>query len=230
MKRKLLLRKLSISAPKMKVRTVLSWPLRILVWMTPLALCAALMLVAYVMGRNNVAHAPTITTIDWTKLSDAEKSTRLIDQSAQAHLIDYLKTLERENVRLKEDLAFFNNLVPGTRETSGISIQGLEVAPFAPNQLRFRTLVMQGRNSKNRFSGELQLVVTAQKNNQTMYLVFPDQQLATPNMFKMAFQYYQRAEGILNLPEGVRVKHVQARIFENGNLRAYRTVETSIKS
>jgi HSP20 family molecular chaperone IbpA len=38
--------------------------------------------------------------------------------------------------------------------------------------------------------------------------------------FQLEFQRYQRIEGILPLPEGVQVKNVQARVLENGMLRA----------
>jgi hypothetical protein len=38
--------------------------------------------------------------------------------------------------------------------------------------------------------------------------------------FQLEFQRYQRIEGILPLPEGVQVRNVQARVLENGKVRA----------
>jgi len=41
-----------------------------------------------------------------------------------------------------------------------------------------------------------------------------------PEPFRLEFRRYQRIEGILTLPEGAQVKNVQARVLENGKLRA----------
>ena len=38
--------------------------------------------------------------------------------------------------------------------------------------------------------------------------------------FQLEFQRYQRIEGILPLPEGVQIRNVQARVLENGKVRA----------
>jgi hypothetical protein len=222
-KRKLLLQNLSISAPRMIVRSERPVPLKIAMWITPLIVCGGLILLAYQIGRHFPGNSPDIHTTA-TKSADELN----IDRAAQNQLDEQLKTLETENARLKEDLAYFNTLLPATG-SSGITIQKLTVEPVAPNQLRYRALVMQGGSGKQRFSGNLQLAVMAQQGNQTTNLVFPNDQSPEQDKFKIGFKYYQRLDGMVTLPDGAIVKNVQARILENGQVRAQKAIEASSK-
>ena len=67
-----------------------------------------------------------------------------IERSAQKQLAEQVKALESENTRLKEDLAFFESLLPNATGPLGISIRRLKIDQVAPNQIRYRLLIMQG--------------------------------------------------------------------------------------
>lgn len=80
-------------------------------------------------------------------LANAAESQLNMGKAAQKQLIAQIKALETENARLKEDLAFFESLLPNAAGPQGISIRRLKIDQIAPNQLRYRLLVMQGAQS-----------------------------------------------------------------------------------
>ena len=49
---------------------------------------------------------------------------------------------------------------------------------------------------------------------------FPEPNSTEPDKYKLTFKHYQRAEGVLTLPEGAVAKTVQARILDKGQIRA----------
>lgn len=143
-----------------------------------------------------------------------------IERAAQKQLASQVKMLEAENTRLKEDLAFFESLLPNATGPQGISIRRLKIDQIAPNQLRYRLLIMQGGKGDQLFTGNLQLSVNAQQGGKNAMMVFPEGNIVEQEKFKLSFKHYQRVEGVLTLPEGVTTKLVQARVLEKGQIRA----------
>ena len=60
-------------------------------------------------------------------IANASESRLKIEQTAQIQLAAQVKALEDENNRLKEDLAFFENLVPAERRGEKVSIHRFKV-------------------------------------------------------------------------------------------------------
>lgn len=151
---------------------------------------------------------------------NAAESQLNIERSAQKQLAAQVKALETENVRLKEDLAFFESLLPADTGAHGVSIRRLKAEIVAPNQLRYRLLVMQGGKGERDFVGNLQLAITVLQGGKSAMMTFPDASSSDVEKFKLGFKHYQRVEGVLTLPEGATIKNVQARILEKGQTRA----------
>jgi len=143
-----------------------------------------------------------------------------IEKAAQKQLVTQVKTLEAENTKLKEDLAFFESLLPADTGPLGISIRRVKAEIVAPNQLRYRLLIMQGGKVGKDFAGNFQLVVTVIQGGKSAMMVFPDGKTNDAEKFRLSFKHYQRVEGVLTLPEGVTMKAVQARVLQNGQIRA----------
>jgi hypothetical protein len=162
-------------------------------------------------------------TVERDRLSttaNAAESQLNIERAAQKQLNAQIRTLESENMRLKEDLAFFESLLPTATGPQGISIRRLKVDQVAPNQLRYRLLVMQGGSGAQLFSGSLQIVVSTIQGGKNAMMTFPERNPVEQQKFALSFRHYQRVEGVLNLPEGATAKLVQARVLEKGQLRA----------
>lgn len=155
---------------------------------------------------------------------NAAESELNIERSAQKQLVSQVKILEAENARLKEDLAFFDSLLPSTIGPQGIAIRRLKVDLVAPNQLRYRLLIMQGGRGDQHFSGALQLAITTLQDGKSAMMIFPEDDSAEQGKYKLGFRHYQRVEGVLTLPEGVQAQVVLARVLEKGQIRAQLSV------
>jgi len=117
-----------ISAPKMTVQTHVAWYWRWLGMLVFLSLALALATWMYDAGRRFAGFDRSELQNEFARLresmgrleseaarlrsiANASESRLKIEQTAQAQLASQVKVLEDENNRLKEDLAFFENLV-----------------------------------------------------------------------------------------------------------------------
>jgi hypothetical protein len=158
-------------------------------------------------------------------VANAAESQINIEKATQKQLAEQVRALTEENIRLKEDLAFFERLLPANTGR-GVSIRRLTAELIAPNQLRYRLLIMQGGKNPPAFVGELQLAVmlVPSGDRADAMIVFPEENNSDPQRFVLKFKQYQRVEGILTLPDGVEVQAVQARVVEKGQIRAQHMV------
>jgi hypothetical protein len=236
MKLKLWFRRLSISSPKMAIRTQLPWSMRLLFAAVVVGVGGAVAIWTYDMGRG-LTKVPADNARDelvkykeqveklsserdqYSTTANSAESQLTIERSAQKQLAAQVKSLELENIRLKEDLAFFESLLPNATGPMGISIRRLKIDQLAPGQLRYRLLIMQGGGGERMFQGTLQLAVTVVQAGNSAMMVFPEANSNEQDKFKLGFKHYQRVEGVLTLPEGALVKTVQARVLEKGQIR-----------
>jgi hypothetical protein len=221
----------------MAIRTQLPWPLRIIFFAVVIGLASAVGMWVYDLGRGFTGFKSDNAKLQIGDLKDqlekltaerdqlsstvnASESRFNIEKSIEAQLAAQVKSLGIENAKLKEDLVFFESLLPTTTGSQGISIRRLMAEAVTPNQLRYRLLVMQGGKGEREFFGNLQLVVTVIQDGKSAMINFPDGKPGEAEKFKLGFKYYQRVEGVLTLPQGVIIKAVQARILDKGQIRA----------
>lgn len=241
MKLKLWLRRRSILAPKMTVKTDFPWPFKVAILGIILGLSGATAMWAYDLGRSftgfklgptNEQLAEFRGKIDeltaerdgFSSKVNAAESQLNIERSAQKELAAQIKILASENTKLKEDLAFFESLLPADTG-NGITIRRLSVEMIAPNQLRYRLLLMQGVKNGRDFVGDLQFAVTVVRAGKSAMIVFPQGNAGEANKLKLSFKHYQRVEGILILPDGASPKTIQARVLEKGQIRAQQSAD-----
>lgn len=236
MRWRLLRRRLSISAPRMAVRSHLPWPVRWAVAALMLGFSAALALWAFEFGRNiaglnaDARQAPQVIQTLREQLADtrAERdraqsiantadSLLKAERVTQQKLTEQVKQLEALNQALKDDLGFFERLLPATGE--GISVRGVQIEVLSNGGARYQVLVMQqGARIQPEFRGQLELTANGLLDGRP----WTD---ATP-IVKQALQFkqYQRVSGVLTLPARVQLKQVFVRVVdERGALRASQT-------
>lgn len=238
MRWRLIRRRLSISAPHMAVRSHLPWPLRWVVAALMLGFSAALALWAFEFGRSiaGLNHdskqaAQTVATLQ-QQLDDARHdrdaaqsvahsadSLLKAERVTQQRLAEQVKALEGENLALKDDLGFFERLLPASGD--GLSVRGLQVEASAPGQLRFQLLVMQqGGRSQPEFNGRVEVMLSGLHDGKPW--------ADTAAAFKQAlvFKQYRRVEGMMNLPGSVVVRQVQVRVLDGtGAVRASQSLK-----
>jgi len=157
-----------------------------------------------------------------SKVASSSDSRLRIESTTQDLLSKQLKVLEDENSRLKADLAMFENLAGGEVGGGPLVISRLQVvASPEPGQYRYRLLVAQKSDKKERdFKGSLQLMATVQRGTETVMIRFPSGDPADAARFAVTFRYFRRLEGSFNLPAGVKLVRVEARLIENGSIKA----------
>lgn len=166
-----------------------------------------------------------------------------IDRAASEQVQLQLKALENENARLKEDLSFFESLLPTPANSKGVVIRSFRLQALnderedgkeslrkenrkpgdEPLSLRYRLLVQQSGRPERDFVGAVSLTVSLQQGGRPWVLQLPDATIPEAGPPPLAFRHYQRVEGTFELPEGAVVRSVLVKIQSNGEVRAQQT-------
>lgn len=148
-------------------------------------------------------------------------------QAAQERMAEQVKSAEAEVAQLKEDLGFFESLLPATGDTSGIHVRSFRVAmdEGQPNALHYRLLVMQGGSkafvAQPEFKGEVQFTISANRHGKPLTILLP--QTGDAPLPAIRLKHYQRIEGDLAIPRDAEVRAVSVRIVQNNVVRATQT-------
>lgn len=240
MKWKLWLRQLSVSAPRVAVRTQLPWALRLLgaavvVLVGGLALYAVVDAARTAGGTGGELAAQAEQARAQLAQLSAERerfaasavqadNQLKVERATQAQMALQLKALEDENARLKADLAFFESLLPAPSSSRGVVIRSFRLQPDADDaSMRYRLLVQQSGRPERDFTGEVSLLFAVVKDGRAIAMRLPDAALPAAGPPKLAFRHYQRVEGSLTLPPGSAVRSVQVTITAGGETRAQQT-------
>ncbi len=232
-------RRFGIAAPRMTITTHIAWYWRMLGLVVLLSSSFALAAWIYDAGRRFAGFDRSEAQQELSKLREsvgkmsdesaslhasvnASESKLQIERAAQAQLVRQVKALEDENARLKEDLAFFENLIPSEHRDNTLLINRFRVEPGAlPGEFHYRLLLMQGGRRDKSFQGNLQLLVTLQQGGKDAIITLPKEGEA--QAYNLNFKYFQRVEGTFRVSPGARVKMVQVRVFESGSTQVRAT-------
>jgi hypothetical protein len=137
-------------------------------------------------------------------------------------LTQQVRTLEEENVRLKEELAVFENLARGENREEGISISRLRVTPDGvPGMYRYSLLVSQDGAQRGReFRGHLQIAVTLQQGSESAMILIPRAGDPESAKFSFSFKNFRRLDGSFRLPPEAKMKAAEIRVVLDGAIKA----------
>lgn len=139
-----------------------------------------------------------------------------IEQASNQETSRQLKSLSDENVRLQEDLAFFQNLTAMRGREGELGVHRLKLErDKMPGEYHLRMLLVQSGQRVKEFRGSYQLVATVLRDGQRATHLFP-QDAPGNTQFQLGFKYYQRVEQSIQLPPDAQLESVQVRIFEQG--------------
>lgn len=233
MRFKLLRRRLTISAPRMKVRSAMPWPLQWAAAAVVLGFCGAISLWAFEKGKelagvDHGAHEELAQLREDVVQLRAERerlqsllntsgSAMTVERAAQERLAAQIKTLESENRSLREDLGFFEKLTP-VNGTEAVAIRGLQAEVVGGSQLKWQVLVIQPVKNAPEFRGRLELSMSGTQGGKPWVMPLPN------GGQPLQFRQYRRLEGMVDLPPEVVVKNVSARIVEGTVSRAVQNV------
>ncbi|OVZ57358.1 hypothetical protein CDO44_18310 [Pigmentiphaga sp. NML080357] len=232
-------------------------PGRVVVLLVLLALGAALGTGLYESARRLVGVAPQISASELAQLraenqrliadnerlqgSLAASESRLaIERAAKDQLAADLRAAQKEMGDMRNDLAFFDQLIPMDPRQAQVSIRSAELERQGA-LLRYRVLLMRGGRPSGEFTGRLQFSAsgtragTAATIDLHPFLVSAEAgeaesasaPAAAPSLadpLALRFRQYQRAEGTLEVPAGFVVRSVTVRVVEGGVVRSQSTV------
>ncbi len=159
------------------------------------------------------------------KVANASESRLRIESTSQEQLTAQIRTLEEENTRLKSDLATFESLAGGQAGDSGLAISRLQILPGGGGQYRYRLLLAQTGDRKDKeFNGTIQLIATVQRGKETVMMQFPAAGDPAASQYQVNFRYFRRLEGTFKVAAEARVLRVEARLIQNGAVKASQSV------
>ena len=249
---------------RVAVRSELPWRVKamlLLAMMVLIALIVAAALIAYSRSRPTVPQEAAALSAEIEKVrADARQAIasrdskfallaqlenqQKIDRAASEQVQAQLRLLENENARLKEDLSFFESLLPTPANTKGVVIRSFRLQALSvserengrepgrksnrkpgdePQALRYRLLVQQSGRPDRDFVGAVSLTVSLQQGGRPWVLQLPDAAIPDAGPSPLSFRHYQRVEGTFELPEGAVVRSVLVKIQSNGEVRAQQT-------
>ena len=222
-----------ISAPRMSVRTQLSWRWKLPALGALVALVAGMWWWGFDLGqflggfnRSEVAEKQQRLESEGARLREENARLRAkaselesdlnMTRGAQVSLSKQALELQSENTQIKEELAFLQKLFSDTGKQGTISIQHLNAERERDDAYRFSLLVVRGGNPRDEFAGQLTLQAGLLAGGKTSVIALPDDQPQASGALKLKFKYYQRVEGTILVPPGSQLKSLQAKVLETG--------------
>ncbi len=222
-----------ISAPRMAVRTHLSWR-----WKVPALLALVGLVVGmwwwgfdfgqFLSGFNRGAIAEKQNQLEtdlaltksesakWRSKSSELESDLNIMRGAQATLSKQALELQSENTQLKEELAFLQKLFSDSGKQGTILIQRLTAERERDDAYHYSLLIVRGGKPTEDFSGQLTLQASVLTGGRAATIALPEDQPEAAAALKLKFKYYQRIEGTIRIPPGSQLRALQAKVMETG--------------
>jgi len=227
-------RRLTVSAPRMTVRSAVPWTVRWLLGAVVLGFSGALALWAFEFGkeiagldRNAKQELEQLRTevqvlrTDLGKsqsISNTAESLLTAEKAAQEQLMLRIQQLESDNQLLRSDLGFFERLMPSTGSDE-MSIRGLQVERVAAGQLKWQVLMIQAQKNAPDFKGSLEVAFTGTLDGKPWSM----KQAPAPQAVQV--KSYLRQEGLVDVPAQAVVKTVTAKILQGGAVKSTQTLK-----
>jgi len=223
----------------MAVRSAMPWPLRWAVVAIVFGFCASIGLWAFEFGKD-IAGLDQGSKAETLRLraqvaelqSELEKAREdrdkaqsiantagtlvTVEKASQEKVLQQLKQLEADNRTLKDDLGFFEKLIPSSG-VDAVAIRGLQAELQNGVGLKWQILVIQANKNAADFNGKIELTFTGQLAGKPWTFTLPQQAVKV--------KQYGRLEGVFEVPAQVVVKGVSARIFEGTTVRATHSIK-----
>ena len=244
MRFRLLRRRLTISAPRMSVRSTLPWPFRWAMFAIVLGFCAAIGLWAFEFGKD-IAGLDKGSKEELVRLrsevatlsKELDKAKELKDQaqlvantagtlvttekSAQQTLVAQVQQLEADNRRLRDDLGFFERLIPSSGNDN-VAIRGVQAELTDANTVKWQVLVIQASKNAPEFVGRLELSFTGTLIGKPWMGSLPE----GPKVISV--RQYGRFDGEFELPAQVVIKLVTAKVTDATGIKSTQSIKLQL--
>jgi hypothetical protein len=225
----------------MAVRSALPWPFRWAVLAIVFGFCAAIGLWAFEFGKDiagleagsreqvlQLRGQVTALQAELSKTQEERDQAQSVantagtlvtaEKASKEQLVLQVKQFEAENRRLRDDLGFFEKLIPSTG-TGSVAIRGLQAERQGGNAVRWQVLVIQANRNAAEFSGTLDITFAGQQNGRPWSSALPGGPQA------ITLKQYGRLEGVFELPPNVVLKSVSAKVLQGNEPKSTQTIK-----
>ena len=216
----------------MSVRSAMPWPIRWILGAVMLGFSAAIGLWAFEFGKgiagldSNAKDELKVLRAEVALLRQEREKAQTIantsgslltaEKAAQEKMTAQLQRVEAINLQLRDDLGFFEKLLPAGG-SDGVSIRGLQAELLSASQLKWQVLVIQPVKNAPDFNGKLDVTINGLVAGKPWTATLPG------GAQILQFKQYRRVEGVLDLPYQAVVKTVTAKVVEGTATRAAQT-------
>ena len=134
---------------------------------------------------------------------------------------------DAELAKLNADLALLEDILEPAPAGAGLLVAGMQARMASPKLLHYTVLLQYGAKKKGPsvFTGKLKLAVTVTQDGKKTVLEYPKE---GAERYELKVDRYQRVDGTLELPEGVKATAVKVSLSEKGKIVA--TEATTVRS
>ena len=216
----------------MSVRNAMPWPIRWILGAVMLGFSAAIGLWAFEFGKgiagldSNAKDELQVLRAEVALLRQQREKAQTIantsgslltaEKAAQEKMTVQLQRVEAINLQLRDDLGFFEKLLPAGG-SDGVSIRGLQAELLSASQLKWQVLVIQPVKNAPDFNGKLDVTINGLVAGKPWTTTLPG------GAQILQFKQYRRVEGVLDLPPQAVVKTVTAKVVEGSATRSAQT-------
>lgn len=154
--------------------------------------------------------------------SDAVKFARIeeVNERAYATLQQDFDGLQRQILRLREELAFYQAVTAPDTNGAGVRVQRFQLKSDGTADGFLYTLVlMQSKESKKIVTGTVRFRIRGSRNGKQADLELRDLSDAPVTELKLQFRYFQDLSGSIKLPRGFLPERVNLEIKLKGSRR-----------
>jgi hypothetical protein len=240
MRLRLLLRRLTVSAPRMAVRSALPWPLRWAALAIVAGFCAAIGLWAFEFGKdiagldrgskaqvqqlqlqlNTLRAQLDLVTEERDKAQSIANTVNTVlttEKVAQEKLLAQNKQLEADKQRLTDDLGFFERLIPATAQGANagtLAIRSLQAEKTGTGEFKWQVLVIQAARNPVEFKGQLEVTFSGTALGNPWTGGLPEGALP------MQIKQYGRLGGVFRPPTQVEVQSISVKLLDGSTVKA----------
>ncbi len=234
MKFRLFRRRLTISSPRMAIRSAMPWPVRWAMGAVMLGFSAAIALWTFELGVS-IAGLDKAAKQELAKLreevvalrAERDKSQSVAnisgslltaEKAAQEKMLGQIRQLESENRLLRDDLGFFEKLLPAGGADSA-AIRGLQAEKLSDMQVKWQVLVIQPVRDAPVFNGRLEVTFSGTLGGK------PWSTGLAGGAQPLQFKQYRRVEGVLDVPAQAVVQTITAKLIEGTVTRSVQAIK-----
>lgn len=223
MRWKLLRRRLSVSAPRVTVRSRLPWPIRWALLALGMGFSGSIALWAFETGKDIAgidrhaqaevqrlsAELERMRSEHDRAVSVANSADSLLksERVAQESLAARVKALEAENLALTRDLGFLEKLVPSAGGNKPLAVRGLQAQPEQPGRMHYQALLTLA-SGRSAFAGRYEVQLSGTLEGRTW------SSDAAKTSATLNLKQVQRLEGVVDYPVAAMVKQLEIRVVD----------------